>query len=264
MTGVRSARRGEGGFTLIELLIVTTLVAIVTTAIFGVYTVTQRSASTATASEDALGSARSGIDRLAADLRAINAGRQGQLGAITAAAATSLTFLGFDTSVTPATLTVAANAGDTAIQVDNAAGLTAGKFLTIDPYFESHKITAVAGTTVTLEEALAIPYPIGRAVRAIETISYAYAANGTHGTVTRTVGGAADPPLLDNVSSFLITYCDGATPPNCTAPALDQVREIRVEVTTTAVSGSQAASRKLSLSLRPRNLSKDGTGTSGI
>lgn len=264
MTAAPRPRGGEAGFTLLELLVGVALIGLVAAAIFGVYSVTQSTTFAATAREDALVSARAAIERFAADLRAINAGRQGNTGAITAATAAGLTFLGVDATAAAPTLTAAVAVDATTIQVGSAAGLGVGTVVTIEPYFESRTITAVAGTTLTLDTELCIPYPAGAAVRTIATINYTYAANGTHGTLTRAVNGVADPPLLDNLSGFQITYWDGSTPPVQTA-VLEQIREIRVQLTTTAVSGSQTASRTLTLNLRPRNLSKvPGSGTSGI
>lgn len=259
MSTTRSFGDREGGFTLVELLIVVALIGMVAAAIFGVYSVTQSTTFAATAGEDALSAARSGIDRLAADLRAMNAGRQGSPGAITAATPTAVTFVGFDASAAAPTLTAAAASGATTLQVSNAAGLTVGKFVTIDPYFESHQITAVAGATITLADEVWLPYPAGRAVRAIETISYTYTANGAHGTLRRTIGGAMDPALLDNLSSVQMTYWNGSTPPVQTA-VLDDIREIRVRMTTTAVAGNQTASRTLSLNVKPRSLPGSGAG----
>ena len=86
--------RREAGFSLAELVVVVAILGFVMAAIVGIYLVTQRSTLVAGAAEDAQVLARAVLDQVASDLRLINSSRSTATGAITAATATSITFLG--------------------------------------------------------------------------------------------------------------------------------------------------------------------------
>lgn len=67
---------------------------------------------------------------------------------------------------TPTTLTAAASAGDTTIQVASSNGIAPGSTVVIDQFgnHESHTVASVGTTTVTLTSGLAAAYPAGTQV----------------------------------------------------------------------------------------------------
>lgn len=264
--------KAEAGYTLVEFLIVAAIIGFAMAAIVGIYQVTQRSTLFASAGEDAQLSARSVLDRLATELRMINAGRGVTTGAITGASATSIAFLGDIDSDTVAfnpgpgtwadatlTTTPQANAGATTVQVSSATGFSVGELLSIadGPISETQSITAIAGTTLTLGAGLSTWYPTGSIVRSAETVTYTYTPAAPGGTLTRTVGGTTDT-LADNISALTFTYWDGSIPPvqitDLTTQAnRDQVREIRSQITVRSQTGDQTVSRTMPATVRPRN-----------
>lgn len=258
--------KGQAGFTLIELLVAAAMLALVIGAVVGIYQVTQRSTLFASAGEDAQLSARAVLERLATELRLINAGRGTTAGAITAASATSLTFLGDVDSDTlaagnDATLTAAVNTGATTVQVSSATGFSVGELLSIadGAIQETQSIAGISGTTLTLGAGLSTSYPLGSIVRSVETVTYTYTAGAGGGTLTRAVGGGAPETLADNLPALALTFWDGSIPPVqitdvSTQGNRDQIREVRVQLTARSQSGDQVVSRTMAATVRPRNL----------
>lgn len=259
--------RTQQGFTLTELLIVVAVLGFVVAAVVGIFQVTQRSALFASAGQEAQTAARSVLDGLASDFRMINAGRSTSAGAITAASPTSMTFLAdidndtLDAGGNDPVLTALADAGATTVLVSSTPGLSAGELLSVadGPISETQPIVAVSGNTVTLGAGLSTWYSAGSVVRSVETVTYTYTPTPTGGTLTRTVGGGAPQILADNIQALQFTYWDGFTPPAqiadlTTQANRDQIREIRVQITTRSHSGDQAVSRSMSVTVRPRNL----------
>jgi len=116
----------EDGFSLPELLIVTAIVGMVAAAIFGVYQVSQQIYIRSTSLEDAQLGARSGLDRMATELRLAGAYLSSALGApaaIDAATADSITFRGdvnadtLNSSFAEIELTAATGPSSTAINI---------------------------------------------------------------------------------------------------------------------------------------------------
>lgn len=267
-------RKSEAGFTLVEILIVMAIIGFVMAAVLGIFQVTQQTSLFATAGEDAQLQARAVLDRLSVDLRLINLGRPTAAGAITAASSTSMTFLGDIDSDTvsagvDATLTAAANPGDTTVQVSSSTGFSVGELLSIadGPISETIPITAVAGNTLTLGAntcggtGLCTSYPVGSIVRSVETVSYAW--DSATGNLCRNTGAACTAPFPSNqviatgVTAFELTYYDGSIPPvQITNPPanLAGIREIRIRITIQSTSGGQIVSRVMPVSVRPRNL----------
>ncbi len=272
--------KAEAGFTLPEVLVVTAILGIVMSAVVGTYQVTQKSVLYASAGEDAQLTARVVLEWLTADLRLMNAGRPTASGAITAASATSITFLGDVANATldpttgnDATLTCVAAAGATqvvagstcpaaagTIQVSSLTGFSVNRLFSIadGPIAETQAITAVTGTTVTLGAGLVYAYSAGSIVRSVETVAYTYAATATGGTLTRTVDTTTDT-LADNIVAFQLTYWDGSMPPVqivdlSTQANRDQIREIRVQVAVQGRVGDQIVGRGIAPAVRPRNL----------
>lgn len=257
----------EEGFTLAELLIVAAILGLVMAAIVGIYQMTQRSILFASAGEDAQVAARAVLDRLATDLRLINAGRSTTAGAITAASATSMTFRAdidndtLDGAGNEPTLSALVNTGATTVQLTSTGGFSAGELLTVadGPISETQSIIAVSGNSVTLAAGLSTWYPAGSVARSVETVTYTYTPTPTGGTLTQTAGGGPPQILADNLQALQFTYWDGSTPPApitdlTTQGNRDQIREIRVQSTTRSQSGDQTVSRTMSVSVRPRNL----------
>ncbi|MFQ5899102.1 MAG: PilW family protein [Candidatus Methylomirabilia bacterium] len=265
MTATRATGRApEAGFTLTEMLLVTAVLGLVLAAVLGVYQVSLRSYLFTTAGETAQLSGRAVVDRIASEFRLINNSRSVSPGAITAATATTITFLAeinndtLDAAGADATLTAPANAGDTEAQVSSAAGFSAGELLYVadGAISENQVITGIAGTTLTLGASLDASYPAGSVARSVETVTYTL--DGT-GTLRRQVGGGGAQPLASGVTAFQITYWTGVTPPVeitdlTTQVNRDRVRELRVTLTSTAQSGDQTVSRTFRASVRPRNL----------
>lgn len=262
--------RGEGGYTLIELLIVTAVLGIIAGALFNVFDVSQRLYTRSSSLEDAQTGARSGVDQLATELRLAGsywADATGAGPAITAASATSITFIGdinadsASNGVDPRTTTAVAS-GATSVTLDVPAAQVAGGFKTGNPALndfvyvgngfrrEVRRLSAVAGSTLTLATPLTTPtaFPVGSIVRSTETVTYAFDAPGSR--ITRTVGPGAAETLVENVTGFQLLYFDGSTPPVATA-VLANIREIEIRVTTRGADGSVRTMRSR---VKPRNL----------
>lgn len=257
--------KAEAGFTLVELLVAVAILGFVMAAVLGIYQVTQRSTLTATAGEDAQLVARAVLERLTTELRMINAGRSTNTGAIAAASVTSVTFLGDidnDTLVAGSdpTLTAAATAGATTVQVSSATGFSVGELLSVvdGGVQETQSITGISGTTLTLGAGLSTSYSLGSVVRSVETVTYTYTADATGGTLTRTVGASAPEILADSIPALTFTYWDGSIPPVqitdlSTQANRDQIREVRIQITVRSQSGDLVVSRTMAVTVRPRN-----------
>lgn len=265
--------KGEAGFTLTELLIVVAILGFAMAAVLGIYQVTQRTTFFASAGEEAQLSARAVLDRLATELRMTNAGRTTTTGAVTAASATSITFLGdVDTDTvtfnsatstwTETTLTALADTGQNTLQVSSANGFSVGEVVLLadGSIRETQSITTISGNTLTVGAGLTTFYITGSIVRSIETVTYTYTpptAPATAGTLTRTAGGTTET-LADNITTFQLTYWDGSVPPvqitDLTTQAnRDQIREIRIRIITRSQTGDQTVSRAMDVTVRPRN-----------
>ena len=258
---IRRAR--ESGYTLAELLIVMAVLGFVMAAVLGIYQTTQRSYLFAAAGEDAQLSARAVLDRIVSEFRMINSGRAVSTGAITAATATSITFLADINNDTltsggaDATLAALASSGATTVQVSSGSGFSAGELLSIadGAISETQSVSAVSGTTLTLGAGLSTWYPAGSVVRSVETVTY----NLNSGSLTRAVGGSGAQTIAAGVTTFQITYWDGSVPPVQITDVSsqgnrDNVREIRVQLTVSSTSGDQTVQRTMQASIRPRNL----------
>jgi prepilin-type N-terminal cleavage/methylation domain-containing protein len=270
-------RPAQAGFTLVELLIVAAVLGFALAAVFGIYQVTQRTALFARSGEDAQSSARALLDRMAADLRMMNAARpipappSAPTGFVTAATATSITFLGdidsdtLDASRNDATLTALAAEGATTVQVSSAAGFAVGESLYLeDGTVEATvPITGVSGTTLTLAAGLGTWYPAGAIARSVESVTWAW--DPASGAVCRRVGGACTPPfaadlvVATGVTDFQITYFDAggnviSVAALGTQAGRDSIRRVGVAVTVTVGEGDQMVSRRMEIQVRPRSL----------
>jgi prepilin-type N-terminal cleavage/methylation domain-containing protein len=254
-------RIGEAGFTLAELLIVTFILGLVMAAILSVYQVSQQTYTRASSLEGAQLGARTGLDRMATELRLIGSYWTGATNAgtaITAATSTSITFMGDvngNTVSGGAETTVAAGttATGTTVQVSGtASGFAVNDYLHIADGVlrEVRQITAHAGTTITLGAALTTTYPAGSLVRSVESVTYTFDSPAK--TLTRTVGGGAAEIIVDNVTGLTLTYFDANGNDQGGAPNLALIREIQISLTT---QGSDGSRRTMSSRVKPRNLS---------
>jgi hypothetical protein len=237
-------------------------------AVLGIYQTTQQSYLFATAGEDAQLTARSALDRIVSEFRMTNNGRAVSEGAITAATASSITFLAdinndtLTSAGAEATLAAAASSGATSVQVSSGSGFSCGELLYIaDGAIKETRLLAatscVSGNTLTLAtgEGLAASYPIKSFVRSVETVTY----NLSGSDLTRTVGGSGAQPIAGGVSALQLTYWDGSVPPVqitdvSTQANRDGVREIRIQLTVSSKSGDQTVQRTMQVTVRPRNL----------
>ena len=260
----------EAGFSLAELLVVVAILGLVMAAVVGIYQTTQSSTFVAAAGEDAQVVARAVLDQVASDLRLINASRSTATGAITAATATSITFLGdIDASTiiggTDATLAARAKQGDTTVSVTSSAGFSVGDQFYVDDgaVYENQPIVGIAGNALTLGGGLGTWYSQGSIVRSVKTVTFAWDA--ATGTLCRSVSGPCLAPFAPNliiasgVTNFRLTYWAGAIPPNeildlTTQANRDRVREIRAQITTQSRAGDRTVGRVMAISAKPRNL----------
>jgi len=271
------------GYTLVELLIVVAIVGMVAAGIVGVYQVSQGIYTRATALEDAQLGARAGLDRMASELRLIGSywvGASGAGNAITAATPTSITFMAnVDDKSVINDLEAIPNptATGTSVPLSPAAAADAFKVYVANPALNDYiyianggtrevkRITAIAGSTLTLASALSTSYPAtGSLVRDVKIITYARNAVATSTCpastcLTRTQGGSGADPIVDNVTDLTFTYfrSDGVT--TTTNAAL--IREIQIDLTvcikqTPAASCQDpgSSSRHMTTRVKPRSL----------
>lgn len=245
---------GQDGFSLPELLVVVAILGMMMAAVFGILDVTQKTASRASALEEAQLGARSALQRMEAEMRLIgsyyaratNAGN-----AITAYSATGLTFyadidadtvtsLGAEATATAATTNVAPQ-----VNVSAATGFCGGEVLHIAEGVtrEVRTISSLAGAAVTLSSNLSRTFASASTVRSVEQVTYTYDGAST---LTRSQTRASDcttasDTLLDNVVGLTLEYFqnDGTT----AATSAANIREIRITVTTRASDGTRRAMR---------------------
>lgn len=268
-TALRS-RTSEAGFTLVEMLVAAAILAFAMTAVVGIYQVTQRSALYAMAGEDAQTSVRAVLDRLAGDLRLINTGRAITTGFATAASATSITFLADidNTGTSAPTLTALADIAATSLQVSSTSTFTVGGsiFLQDGPIGENHTLSAISGSTLTIDPALSPDglaqwYPVGTTLGSVESVSWAW--DSASQTLCRAVNAACTTPFSSSltvgsgITSFSLTYLDvnRATIPDVSTQAnRDLIREIRVEMRAQVRVGDQTVERRMEVTARPRGI----------
>ena len=263
----------EVGYTLVELMIVVAIVGVVAAAIFGVYQVSTQVYTRSASLEDAQLGARAGLERMVTELRLIGAFWTGATGAgtaITAATATSITFMadvtgdtvtgGAETTTTAAiasgstTVAVSENATQAAYSFDvyQTAALNDYLYLANGATREVRQISGVSGTTLTLATALTNSYPAPAGsnviVRSVEKVTYNFDAVAR--SLTRSVGGSGANTIVDNVTGLTLTYFDANG--NLLNPVtLSLIREIQVSLTT---KGSDGSRRTMVSRVRPRNL----------
>jgi prepilin-type N-terminal cleavage/methylation domain-containing protein len=259
----RFAREGQRGFTLPELVIVVALLGMMMAAIFGILQVTQKTATRASALEDAQLGARSALQRMEAEMRLIGSyySRASNAGnAITANTSSSITFyadIDADTVTgAGAEATTTANSTAVAPQVNVSAitGLCGGEILHIAEGVtrEIRPITSISGTSLTLGSNLSRTFASASTVRSVEQVTYTYASGASTLTRTQTHGSdcsASTDTILDNVASLTFEYFqnDGTT----TATSAANIREIRITVETRASDGTR---RTMKARVRPMSL----------
>jgi prepilin-type N-terminal cleavage/methylation domain-containing protein len=251
--------RGQAGYGLVEMLVAVAIVGFVLAAVFVALDVSQRSFTSASALADAQVGARVAIDRMVAELRLIGSSYRGATGAgaaISAATATSITFIGdidADSVAGNADAVATGTSTGTTIVLSVAnSGFTVNEsaYIANGGTREVRPIGGVAGATLTLDTALSGTYPAGSIVRSVETVTYTYDA--TTKTLTRTAGSSTET-TAENLVGFTLTYFDGSNPPVQTTD-LTQIREIEVKVTIEGTGGTAGSRRVLTARVRPRSL----------
>lgn len=285
-------KRGGGpGYTIVELLMAIALVGLVAAAVAGAYQVAQQNYMRASSLEAAQVGARAGLDRMANELRLIGSfwvGANGAGNPITNATATSITFKAsvndlymLNASAVEATVS-SITGNNVTLSLTGDATDEAFKIYTTDPTVNNdyayianggnrdvRRITQINGSTLTIESALSVTYPVGSLVRDVKTITYARnpAATATCPALTcltRTQGGSDADPIVDNVTGLTFVYYDsngGVLPPGNAEPAfcgaglpnpdLGLIREIRVDLKVQSPDGS---ARCMITKVRPRSL----------
>ena len=252
MTGdVRARRRGEDGFTLIELLIAVAIAGMVAAAILQIFQGSMTQVSQATSLEDAQSSARIGLDQMVTELRQAGSywnGISNNTAGITAATASAITIMAdidgdtltgtteatLTSASTPTTLTVSQN--PTAFNTYATSSLNDYAYVANGSTQEVKQVASVAGSVVTLSSSLTNTYPANSIVRSVEKVTYTFDA--TAKTLTRTVGGAAADPVLDNVTALTFAYFNDTTGQLAASPTdLTKVNEIQISLTTQGTGG---------------------------
>jgi Tfp pilus assembly protein PilW len=260
----------------VELLMALAIVGLVAAAVAGVYQVSQQTYMRASSLEAAQLGARVGLDRMANELRLIGSywvGASGAGNAITAASQTSITFMANvdDSSVIGGAggneATTNAIATGNSVPLNLSATATANAFKVyqnsaLNDYIyianagtrEVKQINTIGSNTLTLVSNLSSTYPMGSIVRDVKTITYTRNTAATSTCqpltcLTRTQGGSAADPIVDNVTNLTFTYfgADGVTQ---TANAA-LIREIRIDLTVQSPDGS---ARRMTTRVKPRSL----------
>jgi type II secretory pathway pseudopilin PulG len=244
----------QDGHTLAELLVVVATLGLVAGGLLSVYELGQRAYARTISLEEAQQGGRAGLERLADELRLIGAyyspGITGGGPAITAATASGITFTGDvdgdSVGGSETTTTAAAAAGVSSVPVSASAGFSPNEFVYIanGATREVRQITAVAGNTLTLATGLANSYPAGSVARSVETVTYALAGSD----LTRSVGGGPADVAVGRVTSFTLTYLDGA---GATTAVLANIRQIQISLT---VQGPDGSRRTNTTSVKIRSL----------
>ena len=264
MTLVVNALRSDHGYTLTELLISCAVFGMLVTGVVTIYQTALAQVTAASALEDAQSTLRAGLDRMAADLRLAGsyyAGANGAGNPVTAATATSISFLGDidadSVSGTTETTVSAAASGTTATVTGIPAAFntyaTASSndwmFIANGSTREARRVSSVSGSVLTVASALTNTYPVGSIVRAVEQVTYAY--DSTAGTLSRQVGAGTTDVLADNVTGLTLVYYDSAgTSLGSTPATLSAIFEIEVTLTTRGGSGTR---RTMATRVRLRN-----------
>jgi len=259
----------EHGYTLAELLIVVAILGMVAAAIFGVSYVSQQTYTRAASLEDAQLGVRAGLDRMANELRLAGAywtGATDAGDAITAGSATGITFRGdIDadsvsgttettvTTATSATTTLVVSGTASAFNTYTSSSLNDYAYIAEGAVREVRQVSAVvsATSTITLATSLKNTYTTAAMVRSVETVTYSF--DSSAGTITRTLGGNSAETIVDNVTSFSLSYYDASGNSLGSSPTLSLIREIGISITTRGSDGK--STRTMASRVKPRSLS---------
>ena len=244
--------RDDRGFTLAELLVAMALMGIVMLATAALYVNSNALFMTETNRAEAQQGGRVTL-LIQEDLRMIGTGVPATQAKITAATATSITFVG-DTRGASSLLTAAVVAGNTTFSVSDTTGIKSGDSVNLinGATWQNFTVTAVTATTITVGTPSTGAYPIGAQVGAPRTITYSWIA-GTQ-TLSRDAGdGNGLLPLATGVQNFQLTYFDGNFPESQTG-VLANIRRIAITMTTHSTASAGAGYFTINSDARPRNL----------
>ncbi|HEU4369866.1 MAG TPA: prepilin-type N-terminal cleavage/methylation domain-containing protein [Methylomirabilota bacterium] len=250
--------RDHRGFTIGELVVATAILGLLAGGLLQVQQVSLDTFVRASSSAEAQGESRAGIDQIAGELAQAGAyytGATGAGNAITAATATSITFLGdVDGDTLDATgteLRLAADPIGAVLTVDRATtALSAGEWVYLGNGLtrEVRQVLSAVGTVVTLTSAPTNAFPAGSIVRSVETVTYTITGNN----VSRALNGGAAETLVGNAVGLTFTYFDAAGTQLSASPVVTTIREVRVSLTNTAPGGRPG--RVMTVRVRPRSL----------
>lgn len=263
----RRFRVDARGFTLMEILIAMSTFLIV---LFAIYTSFESSRSTYAAGEqkaDIQQNARIAMELMGADLRLAGYGfPTGAGNAITAAAATSVTFWGDLTGASTTIMNVDVNPGATTLNVEDASGIQAGDtiYLINGGQWEQLTVqsvnTGANPNTISTTAAVANAYPWGSQVGRPRQITYSWNA----GTLSKDDGeGGGLQPLADNIQlpvapNTLFAYFDASDVqigPPVGGANLANIRRITINLTAQSPQGWwRQQTFNIASDIRPRNL----------
>jgi prepilin-type N-terminal cleavage/methylation domain-containing protein len=242
--------RDDHGFTLSELLVAMALMGIVMLAIVALYVNSNALFMTETNRAEAQQGARVTL-MIQEDLRMIGTGVPATQAKITAATATTITFVG-DTRGASSLLTAAVAAGDTTFSVSDTTGIQIGDSINLvnGATWQNFTVTGVSATTITVGTPSTGAYPIGAQVGAPRTIAYQWNA-GTE-TLSRDAGdGNGLLPLATGVQNFQLSYFDAT---DSATAVLANIRRIAITITTHSTASADAGYFTINSDARPRNL----------
>jgi prepilin-type N-terminal cleavage/methylation domain-containing protein len=271
--------RDQRGFTLTELLVTLAILGLIMTAVVTVQISGNRIFFTGENQAEAQQAARAAM-LMEDDLRLIGTGcpvpgcfggaapcnqAQASPSSVCQATATGMVFWA-DLANASTNTTQIANAGQTVLNVLNAAGFAVGDqvFIINGNDFETKTVGAVnaGGNTITLTAGLgaapapvpAVPsYPIGTIVGRPQIVTYSLA-----GTTLSRNTGAGLQPIATGISNLTFTYFDaseaGLAPLPLAAGSLPLVRRIQVVTRTQSAAAQNPGSFGITTNVRPRAL----------
>jgi len=267
-----TSRRDQRGFSLIELLVATLVAGVAltaTTTFFAKQMVGMREMTYRVEAQQAL---RASLDTIGRDIRLAgaclsNAGQFIPLAGVNAATDQITITTGLvhpDMSCIITTSTVAANAGQTAIQVADVTGFSTSTLAYIKAAnggSDTSRIASIAGNTITLTNALSQNYLVGTEVDAIDERRYSIDTSLTYPRLMLTVNRGAPQAFAAGISDLQMQYLLNRNCPTCDIIDLPPdtatwrlVNEVLVSATVTTIGARTNVSLTEATRAKPRNL----------